>query len=72
MILIENTFDNDTHDFRTHLKKLKAEYGRIKKMGIRRIEMLKRAFSPTIVELQQLTNLITGNIQKYLFCFYKN
>ncbi len=31
MILIENTFGNDTHDFRTHLKKIKSEYRSIKK-----------------------------------------
>ena len=47
IILMENTYGNDTTNIRDHHKKITKEYGKIKKLGQRRFEELRAAFEPT-------------------------
>jgi len=61
IIRIENTYGNDTRNFRTHIAKLIKEYGPIPKLGTRRIESLRYAFDPSISELKQLVTILTSS-----------
>ena len=55
IILIENTYGNDTTNIRDHHKKITKEYGKIKKLGQRRFEELRAAFEPASEKILKLT-----------------
>lgn len=61
IILMENTYGNDTTNIRDHHKKITKEYGKIKKLGQRRFEELRAAFEPTSEEILELTNILIKN-----------
>lgn len=58
---IESTYGNNTHKLRNHHQQIKAKFPKI--MGIDRFERIRRALTPTILELQQLSNML-GDIFK--------
>ncbi len=68
---MENTFGNDTKDIRSHFKTIVERFGKVKKLGQRRFEELRRAFNPTIAEIIQLTDILMNNSAKWiLFNFF--
>jgi uncharacterized Fe-S cluster-containing radical SAM superfamily enzyme len=57
IMLMENTFGNNTGSIRTHFKMIVQNEGKIPKLGLRRFEILWRNLNPSIVQLNEVANL---------------
>ena len=55
---IESTFGNEKTDFHYHFQKIIESHHPIKKLGIRRFEVLRNALNPTRKELIKLVNIL--------------
>ena len=63
-IKIENTFENDTHHIRNHLRQLRDCFGNVKNMGFRRFQVLRNAFNPSIEQILLMLDELTKASQK--------
>lgn len=63
---LENTYGNNTHDLRNHYKLIKKEFGNIPKLGLKRFQLLRCCFNPTISQLIILSEMIGESSQKYI------
>lgn len=64
-MMMENTFGNNVHDLRKHYQLLKEKGYISKQLGLRRFEQLRAAISPSLVDLDNLFQLLRKSIQRY-------
>jgi hypothetical protein len=64
MILLENTYGNNNRSLRKHLKSVFDQFGKIKKLGQDRFQLLRLALVPTIDELNSLCDILITNSQR--------
>jgi hypothetical protein len=58
MVLIENTYGNNTIKLRSHFSMVSESCGGVKKLGMDRFQALWRAFNPSIDELRQIVDIL--------------
>lgn len=63
-LLFENSYGNEFTHIRDHYHYIKATYGKPKKLGMRRWEILKRAMNPSVEELKLLCDILHSNFCK--------
>ena len=70
IIFLENTYGNDIRSLRKHFKKFVNQNGPMKKLGLRRFELLRNCFDPPKEILKQLTDILVEESQKYKSLYY--
>lgn len=63
-IRIENTFGNGTPDICDHFKQLTTQFGKVKKLGLRRFQILRNALNPTVEQISQISNELVKASQR--------
>jgi hypothetical protein len=58
MVLIENTYGNNTTKLRSHFSMVRESCGGVKNLGMDRFQALWRAFNPSIDELLQIADIL--------------
>jgi hypothetical protein len=58
MVLIENTYGNNTTKLRSHFSMVSESCGGVKKLRMDRFQALWRAFNPSIDELRQIADIL--------------